>query len=270
MPATSETLFALRRSLAAIERSGATPRRCTKDIVPIDQGPIDVAIGGGLPAAALHEVLGDRQADAAAARGFAGALALRRAGAARPIAWALEETAIRESGMPSGDGLACLGFDPARVLLVRARDATGVLRAAADAAACRGLAAIVLEIWGLSKALDLTATRRLTLAAQRSGVMVVLTRPGIRPQPSAAETRWSVRAIPSAALATKAPGFPAFDLTLLRHRHGVPGGPWRVEWNSDDHLFSHLQAPLPGDRLPVLHDRPAAAHPRGTLLRLAG
>ena len=71
---------------------------------------------------------------------------------------------------------------------------TSALRTAADALACDALGAVVLEVWGEARQLDLVASRKLTLAAQASGVTALLLRIAATPQPSTAETRWIVRA----------------------------------------------------------------------------
>ena len=68
------------------------------------------------------------------------------------------------------------------------------MRTAADALACDALGAVVLEVWGEARQLDLVASRKLTLAAQASGVTGLLLRVAAEPQPSTAETRWIVRA----------------------------------------------------------------------------
>ena len=50
------------------------------------------------------------------------------------------------------------------------------MRTAADALACDALGAVVLEVWGEARQLDLVASRKLTLAAQASGVTALLLR----------------------------------------------------------------------------------------------
>ena len=55
-------------------------------------------------------------------------------------------------------------------MTVRAADTDAALRTAADALACDALGAVVLEVWGEARQLDLVASRKLTLAAQASGV----------------------------------------------------------------------------------------------------
>ena len=140
-------------------------------------------------------------------------------------------------------GLRELGLDPRLLVTVRAADTDAALRTAADALACDALGAVVLEVWGQARQLDLVASRKLTLAAQASGVTALLLRVAAEPRPSTAETRWIVRAAhspPSSASMPAAPwsawGAPVFDAQLVRNRHG-PVGRWIMEWKCDECLF---------------------------------
>lgn len=219
---------------------------------PLGAAAIDRALGGGLAAGGLHEVFAQGEADEAAAAGFAAMLALvvtRGDGAASPILWLREDGAQRGAPL-HGPGLADLGLDPERLILGILPDARALLRAGADALRCAGLGALVLELGGNPPLLDLTASRRLVLAAEQGGVTPLLLRlRGARPSPSAARTRWQVSAAPSAPLEADAPGHPALALSLLRQRGGPAGLDWTVEWNRDAACFR--PAALPGDRLPV-------------------
>jgi protein ImuA len=192
----------------------------------------------------LHEVFAETAPDAVCAAGFAAALAVRIAGD-RPVLWARQDYADVEAGGLYGPGLVELGLDPGRLIVVRTADAQGVLRAGADAARCPALGAVLLEPWGEAKALDLTASRRLALAAGQSGVTLLMIRAAAQPRPSAAMTRWSVRPRLSRALEAVTPGFPAFTLTLLRHRAGRSEQTFDVEWDRDRAAFTDL-APLSG------------------------
>jgi len=200
---------------------------------------VDARLGGGLPVAALHELYGAAEGDVPALAALALLLALRN-GRAGPIVWA-GEARSRQHGRLYGLGLVDLGVDPARLLLVEAPDTLAMLRAGADAAACNGVAAVILVPHGKAPAIDLTATRRLALAAARSGVTVLLLRQGTV-VPSAAHSRWQVAAAASARLAAEAPGPPAFALTLLRHRGGVTGFSTILEWNRDRTAFGTATA----------------------------
>lgn len=201
---------------------------------------VDARLGGGLVRAALHEVFAIAAADAAAAAGFAVLLALRAA-PDRPLFWIRDDRTIRETGRLDAGGLIELGVDPNTMTLVNARDTRGVLQAGADSVKCAGVGTVVIEPWGQAPEFGLTESRRIAMAAARSGVLTLVLRSGAAPMPSAAATRWAVAAAPSIALAANAPGYPAFDISLLRHRGGIAGFDARVEWNRDRRAFD---APL--------------------------
>ena len=88
----------------------------------------------------------------------------------RPLVWVRQDFSELESGALSMSGLCELGLDPRLLVTVRATDTDAALRTAADALACDALGAVVLEVWGQARQLDLVASRKLTLAAQASGV----------------------------------------------------------------------------------------------------
>ncbi|WP_018181961.1 ImuA family protein [Kaistia granuli] len=269
MSTAKATLSALRQRIATIEATAGTPGvASSRSRIEIDRDCVDAALGGGLARGALHEIHAATGADNIAASGFSLALAVAAAPAGKPVVWVRQDYAAREGGGLDGDGLAALGLDPAALILVRLRDPLAVLRAGGEAARCAALGAVLVEPWGEPKALDLTVQRRFQLAAEASGVTVLLLRPGARPMPGGAETRWQVAAGPAAPMAMNAPGHPTFDLTLLRHRHGPPGGPWRLEWNRDEKLFKPpalLRDPAAVPRL-----EPAAPPAERTAFRLAG
>ena len=112
-------------------------------------------------------------------------------------------------------------------------DAVTLLRAAADVVRCPEVGVAIVEAWGAPRALDLTASRRLATLAAASGVTTLMLRAEAEPVPSAAQTRWAVRAGVSTPLEAGAPGHPALAVELLRQR-GRPGvGSWRVEWDRE-------------------------------------
>jgi protein ImuA len=166
----------------------------------------------------------------------------------RPLVWVRQDFSELESGALSMSGLRELGLDPRLLVTVRAADTDAALRTAADALACDALGAVVLEVWGQARQLDLVASRKLTLAAQASGVTALLLRVAAEPRPSTAETRWIVRAAhspPSPASMSAAHwsawGAPVFDAQLVRNRHG-PVGRWIMEWKCDECLFTEPSA----------------------------
>lgn len=226
---------------------------------------LDGALDGGIARAALHEVYAPGTADLVAATGFAVGLAIRAAGL-RPILWVRQDVVDAETGRLHPPGLTELGLDPGRVLLVRARDAEGVLRAGSEAARCPALGAVLIEPWGEPRRLDLTASRRLSLAAEGSGTTTLLLRAAVSPQPSAARTRWQIAALPSRALEANAPGDPAFSVRLLRHRGGLAEREWRVEWSRDRQSFQESQYFQKND---VRDRQPAMGRPDGADQRKA-
>lgn len=201
---------------------------------------LDAILGGGLARARLHEIWPAGPDDAPNAAGFALLLALKAAGATGPIIW-IEQPA--KQGRLYPPGLAELGIDPARILFVNAPDEKALLRAAGDVVRSPAPAAAVIAPMGAARLLDLTASRRLTLFAERSGTTAIVLRATDPQAPSAAATRWRVASAPSRALEANAPGRPAFALDLLRQRGGAPSYGWRLEWDRDRTRF----APLPRD-----------------------
>lgn len=243
---------ALRRRISGIEfRQVESPA-----LFATGHQPLDAALGGGLARGRLHELFAASAEDAASAAGFAAMLALRALGGGKALLWMRTDAAQRRGGGFHAPGFAELGGDPDAVLLALAPDDVSLLRCAADAARCAGLGVIVAECWGSPRALDLTASRRLALAAEKSGVPLLLLRVEAQALPSAADTRWQVAAAPSRALAANAPGPAALDIELLRRRAGPAGMRWRVEWDRDTRIFR--DAALSGAMVPLPFGRPAA------------
>lgn len=274
MSESSDPLAALRRDLALL----APPAGARGGVFALGCAAVDDALGGGLARGRVHELFAREAEDAASAGGMAAMLAIRtmrgRIGAesgagtgARvdagtgegeaPVLWLRLGQDARRGSALYAPGLAELGADPAAFLCAMAPDPLALLRAAADAARCSGLAAVIVEAWGRLPALDLTASRRLTLAAEQSGVPLLVLRIDAVPVPSAADTRWSVAAAPSVALEANAPGPAMLDLELLRQRAGPAGMRWRLEWDRDRHAFR--EPALPGAVVPLPAGRPAAA-----------
>ncbi|WP_373280336.1 ImuA family protein [Novosphingobium naphthalenivorans] len=228
----------------------------------------------------LHEVHADAEALAAA---MAFTLAAAGRGSAKPL---LLARCPRRAALPVqiyGEGLAGLGVDPARLLIVEAKDDAALLQAGLDAARCAGLAAVLLETWGALPRYDLTASRRLVLAAEKSGVPVIVLRGGAVPRASAAHTRWTVRPVPSVPWLADAPGLPACEVELSRRRGGPSGMRWRLEWEDAEgaetnggfharriHKGSIDTAPLSGAVVPVVPVRADAPGGGDVVVRTFG
>jgi len=241
--ARTGTLASLRGS---IERLEASCDAHAFNRVALGHANADAMLRGGLAIAAVHEVFAEGH-QGAAATGFVAGLAGRIA-PRKPLVWVRQDFAAIESGALSMSGLCELGLDPRLAVTVRAADAETALRATADALACDAVGTVVLEVWGETRQFDLVASRKLTLAAQASGVTALLLRVAAQPAPSTAETRWIVRAAHSPP--DEGWGAPVFDAHLVRNRHG-PVGRWIMEWKCDECLF----------REPSAYPQPVAAAP---------
>jgi protein ImuA len=222
-----------------------------------------------LPSAALHEFYAASDADAPAQASLA--LILAGTGEKPSALWIRQKMLDAEFGAPNPIGIAELGLDPGGITLVRVADMVSALQAALEGARSPVLGSAVVEIWGEHSSLDLTASRRLALAAKASGVRLLMLRVAARPRPSAAETRWQVRSAPSTALPANAPGYPAFEVTLLRSRTGREGQHFCLEWNRETRTLALADArgnsgiahptrkvggaPLPGAVVPLPADR---------------
>jgi len=177
-----------------------------------------------VPGATLSELFSIHPRDG----GWAGFL-LARLESGKPLLWVQDRMAILESGRIHPPGL------PSHDLIhVEARDARDALWAMEEGVRCSCLAAVIGEIWGDPRALDFTATRRLAVAAERSGTPCWLVRLGGTANLSGARMRWRLASAPSLVneLDARAPGAPAWDAELFRAR-GHPPGRWRVAHEAD-------------------------------------
>lgn len=266
MSDSREKAAALRLRIAAVERQGNLQAHPAGLPLALGHAGIDAALGGGVTRGRLHEIFAETSDDAGSAAGFAAmlaALAMRQAASAGGVTtiWLREQAAQARSGCLHAPGLAELGLDPGRMILGVLDDPTALLRVAGDVVRCAGVDVAVVELWRSPRVLDLTATRRLAVAAEQSGVTVLMLRAEAEPTPSAAQTRWSVASASAAPLEADAPGFPTLDLHLLRQRAGPSGLGWRVEWNRDQGQFR--EPALPGAVVPLSQRRSLAAGSAG-------
>jgi protein ImuA len=225
----------LRRAIAQIEGAPAQGQFVPKAWVKLgaDEGPIfslDFALGGGLPTGSLYEIVPARANDAAAAAGFALALAARlgraRAGA---IVWIGQDFAGREYALPYGPGLAAHGLDPAHLILVNVATPRDLVWVMEEALKCPACAAVIGEFWSSRPQPELLAALRLLRAARNSaGAGFLLVHPNIdfayrifsrlevggsRAQPSSGRRKplplcpiWAVRMLKAQALAGRFSG----------------------------------------------------------------
>jgi len=176
----------------------------------------------------LHEVTGvphgNGVGDGAATAFSAMLLGRLAAGERKPALW------IGHGDMPYAPGLGQLGLGPERLVLVRPYRAAQSLWALEEGVRCRALAGVLAEVWDV----DLTAARRLQLAAKASGVPALLLNHG--PACGAAVTRWRVGTSPSRSDPALGVGPWRWNVELLRCRgRGVDDrgrvAVWEVEWD---------------------------------------
>ncbi len=157
--------------------------------IPTGIAEVDDSLHGGLLKGALHEVYAAAGHEATAT-GFVAGLAARVA-KGKPVLWIRQDFAGLEFGEIAATGLLELGIDPSKFLILRVAHAEDALRAASDALTCAALGAVVMEVVGEHKVLDLKASRRLTLGASETNVPAFLLRFNAVPDTSSAETRWT-------------------------------------------------------------------------------
>ena len=261
----------LREHIRRIER----PAEAIHGILPVGVALIDQVLpGGGLTRGALHEILGagGDEEDGALAAAFISYIlgrltasptspsqSLARPGPSlsplkggeglkiisplpllggegqgeggchptRVVLWCLPRQDLY------GPGLAAHGLSPMRVVLVRAARDPEILWAMEEGLRAPGILAVIGEVG----ALPLIASRRLQLAAERSGVTAFLLRrwrdasqaARERILPNAAATRWRITALPSRPPREEpGVGCPRWRIELLRCRGGEPAC-WDVE-----------------------------------------
>ena len=164
----------------------------------------------------LSEVFAETVGDAAAV-GFVLSRLVRGTG---PVLWVQDRLSRRETGRP------CLaGMGACEVLMLDVARPLEVLIAVEEGLRCKALSAVVAEIYGNPPALDFTATKRLALRAEASGVPCWLVRHGGAPDLSAARDRWRVGSLPSAPNPddARAPGDARWRVELFRSRDKQPG-----------------------------------------------
>ncbi|MDJ0641768.1 MAG: recA-like protein [Erythrobacter sp.] len=221
--------------------SGAAAHLSVKDIAALSKAR-EARWRPGLAEQPLHsEIFADT--DDASGAGLALALArdaLRVAGEVedplaetddrRQVLWVQDSRAIQRSGRPYRHGLPRELRH--RLIHVETKTAEDALFALEEGLRCRDLAFVIGEIVGNPRALDFTASRRLSLTAEKYGVPLWLVRLEAGPDLSSARMRWRVEAAPSACphWNADAPGTPAWKAELFRARSHAPGE-WMV---SDD------------------------------------
>lgn len=162
----------------------------------------------------------------------------RREERSRQIVWVRQDEAARESGDPYGPGLAAFGIDAGSLIVVRTRTFADTLRAALEAVRCSAVEVALIETVA---PVDLTASRRLKLAAEKSHVVPILIRNSDTQVSNAATVRWRVSSAPrsegNVSGSWLSVQHAAFDVMLIKHPAGLAGRRWLVEWDHERRQF---------------------------------
>src|SRR5262245_24022317 len=232
----------LREQVRRLERAHSA-QRAGQAAVPLGLPAIDALLPeGGLLTGALHEIeagpspSGPLSAPAGAPLGFAAFLLGRSGARGGTLLWCRQPSGALDAP-PYAPALAAW-FDPARLLMVTVRRDEDLFWAMEE-----GLRSGLAAVLGETRATDLTAGRRLSLAAEKSGVPALLLRSQPAPPQSVCTTRWRV----ASARSHSTPGLNDVGATrwrteLRRNRFGVPSvaetPTWLLEWNDETHCLA--------------------------------
>ncbi len=177
--------------------------------------------------------------------------------------WVQDRDTRRRTGRPYRPGLPRALRH--RLIHVATENAQDALFAIEEGLRCRDLAFVIAEIAGNPKALSFTASRRLSLAAERHGVPLWLIRLDAARDLSSARMRWRADAAPSPPPRRNpaAPGIASWKAGLLRARNHPPG-----EWIMRDEagrlcaekIVATVATPDHGDLADAVSGRSLAAY----------
>ena len=238
--ARQEQLQHLRDKIAALE-TGPVLRTAKTGSAPA--GLLQVPVG------TLSEVFADGRDESGAALGFSLAMARGLITENRPglIVLQLADEG-QKMGLPYGPGLAHFGLPVDQLVLARPQTIVELLWAMEEAIACRAVAAVVADIGSFHKALDFTASRRLSLRAAASGVGAFIVRYARQREASAARFRWRIAPALSGPppFDDRAPGPPRWRAVLERGRLrpgqpvGAEGEDYLVDWTKDGFVLADI------------------------------
>ncbi|HSV22922.1 MAG TPA: hypothetical protein VLJ17_07830 [Xanthobacteraceae bacterium] len=238
---SSEILHTLRRTVAT-----GVPVEDSR-LVSFGVASLDQALAGGLACGALHEIGPAASLQGGAATGFTMALAARALGGPRGQAvWIQTDFTVTEAGALYGLGFDFMGLSMDRLVVLRVPRPRDALWAMEETLKCRAVSAVVAEF--ASEEADLTATRRLALAARAGGGLGLILHLNTTPdaklpcgqpscQPTAATTRWEVASACGERDRFGGFGPTTFALSLVKNRRGRTGQ-WRLSWDHHEYAFA--------------------------------
>ncbi|WJR66382.1 ImuA family protein [Neorhizobium sp. CSC1952] len=209
----SRVIDNLRDRIAHLE--GTNSRKAI--VLPFGVPEIDARLpGGGLSYGAVHEIAGGGAGtvDGAAAALFAAGIAARSKG---KVLWCLTRPDL------FAPALSQAGLHPDRVIFCESDREDDVLASMEEGLSFGGLASVVGELVRL----PMTQSRRLQLAAEKTGTMGLVVRRWRRQteasdfgNPTASMTRWRINVLPSEPLPTAGIGRARWLAELMRVKAG--------------------------------------------------
>jgi len=209
-----------------------------KEILPLQglrscvhSNKVDVGLGamhsafpnGQFPLAAVHEFCCNSIEDVTASGGFVSGILSSLMHGSGATLWLSRTTSV----FPHGLTQFCIA--PHHVLFITAKKEKEILWVIEEALQCNTLSAVVGELPELS----FTASRRLQLLVEESGVPLFLLRHKPKNLSTSCVSRWRIQPIGS-EIQDDLPGMglPRWKVELLKIRNGKPGS-WIVEWDTN-------------------------------------
>jgi protein ImuA len=214
-------------------------------------GPAPAPVPATLLASGFHELLGTTPGDETLALAFAFSLAARGSGeSGKGVCFCGTAGDAQERGELYGHGLAGLGIEPERLLMIAAAKEKDLLWTLEEALASDAFGAVVGSLGPRERLYGFAASRRLKLRAAASRTPLFLLRHRSNGGATAAQGRWTLSALPSRSEGQHA-GFallgpPRLRLTLER-MGGLPPQSWEIGFDGTGDF--HMAA--------LLEDRPA-------------
>ena len=237
-------ITALRRSMAKLERAHRGAPTHLSLGLPGVHAPL---AGPGLVCGALNEIAAAAHGDKPAAFAFVIALMVGALGTRRgPAVLIASRRGLMDFGAPYAHGLSQLGLDVGRLLLIETKSDKDALWALEEALRSQSRPAMVAG--AVAGKLDLTASRRLNLAAAAHATPLVLLRTPVAAGVNAAATRWRIASAPAARDRFGAFAHPRWRVALERCRNGRTGD-WLIEWDHVAHRFRLVESVA--DRAPA-------------------
>jgi len=170
----------------------------------------------------------------------------------RAVLWVQDGNALRLGGRPYRWGLP--EELRSRIIHVETNTPEDALFALEEGLRCRDLVCVIGEIAGNPGALNFTASRRLSLVAERHGVPLYLIRLDAEHDLSSARMRWDIRSGPSTVSRwdSRAPGLPSWRAELFRAR-AHPQGEWILHDGGNGLVASNPNAAITPDHGDLAH-----------------